>query len=83
MLIDGKDHVVDATKHRSAYTIDGQVTKKSFDHIQPRCTGWSKVNVESGIPCEPCFHFLMFVCGVIIADNMDFFIGRNILADQI
>src|SRR6266851_1691458 len=63
--------------------LDCQITKEAFDHVQPRGTGRSEVEMKAGVSLLPGFDLLMLMRGVVIADEVDFLVGRRASANQV
>lgn len=45
--------------------------------------GRREMNMETFVAFHPCLHVWMFVRGVIVANDVDLFIGRRIAFDQV
>jgi hypothetical protein len=69
-LADGLEEVLDIAENSSAETFFGQVSEEAFDHIEPRTTGGSEVDVEPFPPADPARHCGMFVCRVVVHDEV-------------
>ena len=45
--------------------------KKALDDVEPRAAGWREMNVEALVPLEPGFDLRVFMCCVVVHDQMD------------
>ena len=69
------------TPRRSRF--DGELTEEAFDHVQPGSAGRRKVEMEPRMFRQPLLHFGMFVCGVVIQDQMQVAVGRRLHLDEL
>ena len=51
--------------------------EEAFHQVEPRGGGGGKVQMKALLAGEPSFDSGMFVRGVIVADDMDLFIGET------
>ncbi len=61
-------HVVQRFEDAVANSVLRNVSKPSFDHVQPGTAGRGKVNVKSLVPLQPVDDFGVFVSGIVIND---------------
>ena len=47
------------------------LAKESFHQVHPRRTGRSEMQVETRTSTQPSLHLLMFVCAVVVQDQVD------------
>jgi hypothetical protein len=73
----------DAAEGPAAKAVHRKVTEEALYHIKPGSACWGKMEVEAGIALLPRFDFLMFVRGVVVTDDVDFFVGRCAPFDQV
>lgn len=81
--LDSTGDIAHALKDTAPKAIHCKITEEAFNHVKPRSTCRSEVDVESRIPFEPGFDFFVLMGGVIVADDMDVFLLGNIAADQV
>ena len=55
----------------------GKIPEEAFDHVQPGCTGRCEVHMKARVALQPVDDFLMFVRGVVVANDMDLFVFRH------
>ena len=53
------------------------LSEKAFHQIEPRAGGRSKVKMEAFPAGKPGLDLGMLVSGVVVADNVDFFVGAH------
>jgi hypothetical protein len=66
----------DAAEGPAAKTVHGKVAEEALHHVKPGSACWGKMEVEARIALLPRPDFLMFVRGVVVTDEVDFFVGR-------
>lgn len=59
------------------------IPKEAFDHVHPRSACWRKVKMKSRVTLLPGLHFLMLMRGLIVANNVHFFIRWDTSFDQV
>ena len=72
---------IDGTEDSVTQPIFRDVTKEALDHIEPRSAGRSEVNVEAFVAFHPRFDLGMFVRGIVIANDVNFFVETCISLD--
>ena len=82
VVLNRGNELVDIAEDTAADSFVGKIPKESFDHIEPGSAGGSEVNVESSVTKKPALHFWVFVCGIVIGDQMDCFFLGSALIDQ-
>ena len=70
VLLDGDNQFGDAAKHAIAQAFGGEITEESFDHVEPGRRGRREMHMEPRVLGQPFFDLRMFVCGVVVADQM-------------
>ena len=70
-------------EHSPSNTVDREVSKEAFHHVEPRGARGSKVKVKPGIAPLPCHNLFMLMGRIVVADNMNFLVGGRAFADQI
>ena len=66
-----------AVKHPTFELLFRQIPEKPFHHVEPGCARGREMDVESLVEFQPAFHFGMFVCSVVVANDVDLFVSRN------
>ena len=56
--------------------------KESFHQIDPRAVGWRKVAMKSWMAQEPILYLIRFVCAIVIQDQVDVQVSRNLGIDM-
>jgi len=64
------NQLFDAAERAAPDGLLGNEAEPAFDLVEPASISGGVVEVVSGPLCQPGFHFGMFVCGVIIDDEM-------------
>ena len=67
---DCHDEFFEIAKYTAPQSVLSEVAEEALHHVQPRCTGWSEVHVESWMTLEPALDLRMFVGCVVIADQV-------------
>ena len=60
----------------------GQVAEESLDRVEPAAGGRREVEMKSRMPCGPGEHVGVFVCGVVVDDEMKLLVFRGLAVDQ-
>src|SRR6185437_1414308 len=76
-LSDGFEQFLDIAKNTAPQAFFGQVAEEALDHIEPRTTCKSEVNVEPFAPVNPARHGGVFVCGVVVHDEVHLPVFRH------
>src|SRR5450755_1351237 len=63
--------------------MDCEVSEKALHHIEPRSAGWSEVEMKPGVAPLPGLDFVMFMGGVVVADDVDLLVFRGAFANQV
>ena len=66
VVLNGSDKLVHAAKHAAANAFGGEITKESFDHVQPRRRSGREMNVEALVTPQPTLHGDMLVGGIVV-----------------
>ena len=82
-VFNGGNEIRYAFEHPAAYPTLRQLAKPPLDHIQPRGAGWSEVKMETFVPLLPGFNLGVFMCRIVVADDMDFFARLDAAVDRI
>ncbi len=72
---------VGAVESASADHSSGNQSKETFHLIQPGTAGWREMEVESPplLRLQPALHLGALMGAVVVHDQMDFLIGREVL----
>jgi hypothetical protein len=82
IVADGHDELFEVFEDAAAQLVLGQVAEEAFDHIEPTGRGWGEVDMEALVTVEPADDLLVFVGGVVIADEIDMLFLGDSLVDQ-
>jgi hypothetical protein len=69
--------IFDAREYPSIYCSAFQLTKPTFNRIQPGCAGWRKVEGEPRVGLEPFHHFCRFMGTAVVQNDMEVNLGWN------
>lgn len=83
MALNCFDEFINTAEYSSSETVDGQIAKEAFHHVQPRGACWCEVEMKSGIAPLPGRNSVMLVGRIVIADDVNFFFLRRAFADQV
>ena len=71
-LLDGNhdrgDEFFNAVKHASADAVVGEISKKTFHHVEPGSAGRCEVHVEARMALEPALHSRVLVRRVVVSN---------------
>ncbi len=81
-LSDSHDEFFGIVKYAAPQSVLGEVAEEAFDHVQPRTAGGREVDMKPGMTSEPSLHFRMFVGGVVVNDQVKFFVRRRHLVNH-
>ncbi len=79
---DGSDELFEVLEDAALELVLSQVAKEAFDHVEPTGRGRRKANVEAFVGFEPALDSGMFVSRVVVADQVDFLLGRYRFIDH-
>jgi len=82
VVSDGGDELFEVLEDAPLELVLGQVAEEAFDHVEPTGRGWREANVEAFVGFQPAFDSGMFVGRVVVADQVDFLVGRYRLIDH-
>ena len=68
--VNGRNQVGDAAEHAATNLFSRQVAKDAFHQIEPRTTRRGEVHVDARVAREPSLNRGMFVCGVVVGNQM-------------
>ncbi len=68
---DVPDQLTDAGEAAFANYVLSEFAEEALDEVEPGASGWRAMNVKSRTPCEPRFHFLVFVYAVVVHNEMN------------
>ena len=71
------DQFLGVAKHAAPERMLREIAEEPLDHIEPRGTCWTEVNMEVRVALQPTFDFGMRVGRVVIDDQMQVFVGRE------
>jgi len=77
VLLDGGNEFGDTAKDPAFQSLGAQIAKEALDHVQLRRRGRGEVHMKARVLGEPRLNIGMLVRGVVVADQMHFFVlGR-------
>ena len=79
---DGHDELFEILENAAPDAVMRDVAEEAFHHVEPGCRGRRKAHVESFVFFQPALHSFMLVGRVVVADQIDFLVGRHGLIDQ-
>jgi hypothetical protein len=80
VVADGHDELFEVFEDAAAQLVLGQVAEEAFDHIEPTGRGWGEVDMEALVTVQPADDLLVFMRGIVIADQVDmFFLGDGLV----
>ena len=62
------DELFEVVKEAAPDLVGGQLAEEALDHVEPRCRGGRKAQVEALMVIEPALHARMLVGGLVDAD---------------
>jgi hypothetical protein len=83
VLFDGSYRFLDRTKAATSDTLLGQITKATFDQVQPRAGSRGEVKMEARTTSEPGVHPRVFVGAVVVDDQVQFRFGWRLGANAL
>ena len=72
---DGLDKFINGAENTATKATVRDITKETLNHVEPGSAGRSEVNVEAIVAFHPCLHLRMFVRRIVVANDMNLFIG--------
>src|SRR5205823_1527477 len=83
VLLDGNhdrgDEFFNAVKHASADAVVGEISKKTFHHVEPGSAGRCEVHVEARMALEPALHSRVLVRRVVVSNEMQLLVSQGLL----
>ncbi len=71
----------DTAKTARADHLAGNFPKEAFDQVEPGRGGWRKVQMKAGMTLKPGDDLGMFMSGVVVADDVNLKLGRDLPVD--
>ena len=81
--IDGSLKIHNGVEHTALQPSLCQLGKETFDGIEPGTGRWREVKGEAGMAVEPLADLGMFVCGVIVEDDVHRLVAGNAGVDGV
>lgn len=72
------DKFFDAAEGSPANGLLGNDVEPNLDLVEPRSIGWRVMDLIARMHCQPSFHGWMLMCGVVIHNEMDIKLRRDI-----
>jgi hypothetical protein len=82
VVSDGHDELFKISEDATAQLFLGQVAEEALHHIEPTGRRWGEVDMEALVTVQPADDLVVFVGGIVIADQVDMFFLGNGLLDQ-
>src|SRR6266850_6854083 len=73
----------DRAEDAAADALSRHLREKVLDGVEPRGRGRGEVEGPTRVTCQPGQHFGMLVGGIVVEDDMDRPIGRDLALDSI
>ena len=83
VAVDGSLKINNRVEHTALQPSLCQLGKEAFDGIEPGTGRWRKVKGEAGMAVEPLADLGMFVCGVIVEDDVHRLVAGNAGVDGV
>ena len=83
VVLDGLLEFPNIVKDSAAYALVGEISEEAFNLVEPGGTGGSEVQVEAWMLLEPGPYFGRLVRRVVVQDQVDVFVARCLLVDQL
>jgi hypothetical protein len=80
-VIDFRGQVLNAPESASSNRLLGDDVEPDLHLIQPGGVGRSQMDMKTGVQGQPAPHPSMFMCGVVVDDQVDVKLGRNVGLD--
>lgn len=71
VVADGHNELFKVFEDAAPDALVGQIAEEALDLVQPRSRGGREVDVEPLMPCQPALDALVFVSGIVVADDMN------------
>ena len=81
--VDGGLEVDDRTEDAPFQTPPGELGEEGLDGVEPRAGGWGEVEDKHRVSGEPFSDLRVFVCGVVVEDDVNYLAGRHLGLDGI
>lgn len=82
VLVDGRNQFLDIAKHATLEAVLRKIPKEALDHVQPGRSGGIEVHMEPAMALESALDLRMFVGGVVVGDQTQWFVFRRGRVDQ-
>lgn len=80
--VNGRNQLGDAAEYAATNLFSHQVAKDAFHQIEPRTTRRGEVHVDARVAREPSLNRGVFVCGVVVGDQMQGLALGNVVINQ-
>ena len=71
VIVDRGNQFCFATEYAAAYSLIGEITEESLNHVEPGSAGRREMHLKSRMTSEPTLNFGMLVRSIVIGDQMD------------
>jgi hypothetical protein len=76
---DGHDELLQVVEDATPKLIAGQVAEEALHRVQPESRGRCKSHMKALVLLQPALYVFVFVRSIVIADQVDLFVGRYCL----
>ena len=83
VVLDGLLEFPNIVKNAAAYAFVGEVSEEAFYLVEPGGTGGSEMQMEARMLLEPGPYLGGFMRRVVVQDQVDVFVVRCLLVDQL
>jgi len=83
MVLNCFDEFIDTAEYSSSETVDCQIAKEAFHHVQPRGACGCEVEMKLGIAPLPGRNLVMLMGRIVVADDVNLFFLRRAFPDQV
>ena len=87
MPFDVSHHCVDefgnALERPPTKPLGVQIAKEPLDDIEPRAAGWDEMNMKAPMPFEPSLYLGVLVRGVVVNDQVNVQVRRDLSMDLV
>src|SRR5437762_3042719 len=82
VIVESQFKIWNAGEHATSKSVDGEIAKEAFDHVEPRAAGGSEVDMKARMAIKPAADRRMFVRGVVVRNDVDLFGAVDTSVDE-
>jgi len=83
VILDGVDKFWNAAEHSTADAFLRDLSEPSFDQIEPGRACRNEMDLKPWVLLQPCSNLRMFVCRIVVHDQMEIKLGGCLCVDQL